>query len=62
MHSRWQIMLRPWIEQEGGSHYSAWCLVIVDLIVAGWSFLPNAKPPPLHAAAAFLNLQTTLVT
>ena len=58
MHSGWKIMLRLWSEQEGGSHYSAWWTVIVDLTVAGWRFLPNAKPPPLHAAATFLNLLT----
>lgn len=62
MHSRWKIMLRPRSEQEGGSHYSTWWIVIVDLTVAGWRFLPNAKPPPLHAAAMLLNLQTTLIT
>lgn len=62
MHSRWRIMLRRWSEQEGGSHYSAWWILIVNLTVAGWRFLPNAKPPPLHVAAAFLHVQTTLIT
>lgn len=36
--------------------------MFVDLTVAGWLFLANAKPPPLHPAGTCLSLQITLIT